>query len=719
MQVIRKDGTKDEFNSVKILAKIADLSSGLNVMPEDVYNKTEIHYFDGIKTNQLNSLAAETSHNLATINNTDYDTLAARIYRDNLPTVDEAYFCNTYSEYVNKWLEVNYSNEYVRDYLRIEWDFSYIGIKQIHTGYMEGDENVHLMFLGTAIEAFNGLTMDVRDTINLATLLLKGDVTMPSPMIKALRFGRYDIASCCTIRTGDSIESWTESISAIIKHTVANAGIGWHIADITSIGEKVRKGKVTHAGKIPLIKLGEAAINSSKQEGRRGAMTDFISMLDPEIIEILRLKSPKTEIIKRVNDVKYSILLRVNLLTWLMTNKYPLKLFSARQEPELHRLQYEPLDVFENTYKERFLSGGLDKYDEVDPLEFLKIFSTERFENGVYYPIFIDNVNNNKIFTEPIVQSNLCSEFLSPTKPLMPEKPDSPDIGVCVLSNVNQASFDSLEKLEYTTKLLVFAVNNVMRKQVHPTPQANAYIRDYATIGLGISNHAYWVAKQGFRYGDAKALKAHYSWMEWYEYSLIKASMEYARDYNIVPTLFNTHDKRGVNGVWECVKHKATANMTEKWMQLDSEVKKHRMANCSLSMTPPSETSSIGSNQTNNILPLKDVKTVKDNSGIRTTQFPPEITKLMGVYDYANFDKNITRKFIKHVYVQQIWTDMGISADTFYNPELYEDGKVPIYQIISDILYAHKKGCKTFYYNNVPVGQDNVGDDCPSGGCSV
>jgi len=718
MVVTKKNRLVEEFNEVKILAKIVDLSEGLTVSPEEVYAKTNIHYYDGMKTTELNTLAAETAHNLATVNNTHYDTLAARLYSDNLPTVEEGLAEMRYSDYVKRWLETNLHHDEVLTYLAYKHDRSYIGIRQIHTSYMQGDENENLMFLGTAIEGFNGLGMSISDTIDFAYLLLKGDVTKPSPMIRDVRFGRTNVASCCTIRTGDSILSWNESLSAIISHTVSNAGIGWHIADVASIGEKVRKGKVTHAGKIPLIKLGEAAINSSKQEGRRGAMADFISMLDPEIEEILRLKSPKTEIMKRVNDVKYGILLRLKLIAYLIEHKHPLKLFSARQEPELHEAQYLAGDVFETMYIEKYLNGDLDKYPEIEPLALLTIFHTERFENGVYYPIMIDNVNDNKIFTEPIVQANLCVEYLAPTKPLDPNNRDSPDIGVCVLSNFNQAALDTLEKLERAAKLLVYSVNNLMRKQVHPTPQANAYIRDYGTIGFGFSNHAYWVAKNGFKFGDTGALELHKQWMEWYEYSLVKASMEYAKTYKVVPTLFRTKDIRGLYGIWETVKHKASPEMEERWRELDKQVKIHGMANCSLSMTPPSESSSIGSNQTNNLLPLKDMTTVKDNGGIRTVQYPPDIANLKGIYDYANWDKDITNKYLKHVALTQEWTDMGISADTFYNPELYPNGKVPIQQMIEDLFTAHKNGVKAFYYNNVPVGQDND-SGCAGGGCEV
>lgn len=717
MKVTKKDGTLVPFNEVQILKKMADLSKGLNVDPKEVYDKTNIHYYDKMTTKELNLLAAETAHSTASIQNTDYDILGARLYADNLPTFEGALSSTNYAPCVLEFIHKHLSD--IRDlYLNVPTsNRSYIGIKQIHNSYMVGDENIDLLFLSTAIVGLDGLRLEHIDTIKLALDLREGVVTLPSPMIKALRFHRFDIASCCTISMGDSIDSWTETMKAIVKHSVSNAGIGLNIAQLTSLGEKVRNGKVTHAGKVPIIKLVESLINSTKQEGRRGAASVFVSMLDPEIVDILQLKSPKTEIMKRVNSIKYGIVLRMDLLQELIKANLPLKLFSRRQEPELFDAQYYDND-FVNTYTSAYSGGKLDSYPEMSSVDLLSVFGTERFENGVYYPIYIDNVNKNSMFVDTIKQSNLCVEYLSPTKALDPNNTDSPDIGICVLSNVNQAKLDTLELLLPSLRRLVFMVNNIMRKQVHPTAQANAYIRDYATIGLGFSNHAYWVAKNGFKYGDKEILELHNQWMEWFSYSLVKSSMEYAKKYNTIPTLFWTKDTRGKYGVIEAMYSTPSADMLPLWKQLDVDVKEYGMANCSLSMVPPSESSSIGSNQTNNLLPVKDVTTVKDNGGIREVQYPPEITKLMGQYDYANYDKNITRKLIDHVAVTQRWIDMGISMDTFYNPELYEDKKVPLQQILSDLFYAYKQGVKTSYYNNVPVGQDE-NDDCPSGSCTV
>jgi ribonucleoside-diphosphate reductase alpha chain len=78
----------------------------------------------------------------------------------------------------------------------------------------------------------------------------------------------------------------------------------------------------------------------------------------------------------------------------------------------------------------------------------------------------------------------------------------------------------------------------------------------------------------------------------------------------------------------------------------------------------------------------------------------------------------------------QKFVDQAISANTNYDPSVYESGKVPMKKLLQDLLTAYKYGVKTLYYHNtrdgakddqsdksvVVVEQD---DDCAGGGCKI
>ena len=71
----------------------------------------------------------------------------------------------------------------------------------------------------------------------------------------------------------------------------------------------------------------------------------------------------------------------------------------------------------------------------------------------------------------------------------------------------------------------------------------------------------------------------------------------------------------------------------------------------------------------------------------------------------------------------QKFIDQTISPNTNYDPSRFENGKVPIKQVLKDILTAYKLGIKTMYYHNTRDGaSDNMiaeEDDCASGACKI
>ena len=85
INVVHSDGKKEPIDENKILSKISSLSDGLNIDPKEVFNNTKVHFYDGIKTSDINRTVAQYAQAMATVHNTDYDTLAARLYEDSLP----------------------------------------------------------------------------------------------------------------------------------------------------------------------------------------------------------------------------------------------------------------------------------------------------------------------------------------------------------------------------------------------------------------------------------------------------------------------------------------------------------------------------------------------------------------------------------------------------------------------------------------------------------
>jgi ribonucleoside-diphosphate reductase alpha chain len=137
----------------------------------------------------------------------------------------------------------------------------------------------------------------------------------------------------------------------------------------------------------------------------------------------------------------------------------------------------------------------------------------------------------------------------------------------------------------------------------------------------------------------------------------------------------------------------------------------------------PSETSSQISNATNGIEPPRGLISVKASKDGVLKQVVPEYKRLKHNYELLwNIPSN--EGYLELVGIMQKFIDQTISANTNYDPSRFDGGKVPVKQILKDILTAYKLGVKTMYYHNTRDGaSENMlgGDDedCEGGACKI
>lgn len=82
MQVVKRDGQKEDVSFDKVLNRIRKSSDGLEVNPTLIAQRTLTRIYDGVKTSELDELAAQLAISLMTTN-PDYGTLASRIIISN------------------------------------------------------------------------------------------------------------------------------------------------------------------------------------------------------------------------------------------------------------------------------------------------------------------------------------------------------------------------------------------------------------------------------------------------------------------------------------------------------------------------------------------------------------------------------------------------------------------------------------------------------------
>lgn len=78
MQVVKRDGRKEDVSFDKVLERIRRASEGLSVNSTAITQRILSQIYDGVRTSELDELTSQLAANLATLH-PDYGTLAARI----------------------------------------------------------------------------------------------------------------------------------------------------------------------------------------------------------------------------------------------------------------------------------------------------------------------------------------------------------------------------------------------------------------------------------------------------------------------------------------------------------------------------------------------------------------------------------------------------------------------------------------------------------------
>ena len=124
----------------------------------------------------------------------------------------------------------------------------------------------------------------------------------------------------------------------------------------------------------------------------------------------------------------------------------------------------------------------------------------------------------------------------------------------------------------------------------------------------------------------------------------------------------------------------------------------------------PAETSAQISNSTNGIEPPRALVSYKQSKDGVMAQVVPGYHHLKNKYDLL-WDQKSPQGYLAICGILQKYIDQGISVNTSYNPEHYEDNKIPMSVMIQDLVTAYKFGLKQLYYFNTHDGAGEIKED--------
>ncbi|PRB84327.1 class 1a ribonucleoside-diphosphate reductase subunit alpha [Pseudomonas sp. MYb185] len=752
LKVTKRDGRQEPIDLDKIHRVLDWAAEGLdNVSVSQVELKSQIQLYDGIRSQDIHETIIKAAADLISQDTPDYQYMAARLAIFHLRKIAYGQFEPPHLfDHVTTLTEMNrYDQHILRDYSRDEFDalndyidhsrdlnFSYAAVKQLEGKYLIQDrvsrrvyESPQMLYMLIGMCLFTDYPQDSRlsyikrfyDAISLFK------ISLPTPIMSGVRSPSRQFSSCVLIECGDSLDSINATTSAIVKYVSLRAGIGINAGRIRAVGSPIRGGEAQHTGCIPFFKLFQAAVKSCSQGGvRGGAATLFYPLWHLEVESLLVLKNNRGVEENRVRHMDYGVQINRTLYQRLIKNGN-ITLFSPHDVPGLYDAFFADQDEFERLY-EKYEQDPSIRKRSMPAVELFSLMMQERSSTGRIYIQNVDHCNTHSPFdpkVAPVRQSNLCLEIALPTSPLQGVDDGSGEIALCTLSALNLGAINSLEELEELADLAVRALDSLLDYQDYPIEAARKASMKRRTLGIGVINFANYLAKNGVKYSDGSANNLTHRTFEAIQYYLLKASNQLARERGACSGFDETTYAKGVLPI-DTYKKDLDAVCSEPlhldWEGLRADIVKDGLRNSTLSSLMPSETSSQISNATNGIEPPRGLVTVKQSKDGILKQVVPDYAELKGAYELL-WQMPGNDGYLQLVGIMQKFVDQAISANTNYDPQRFEGGRVPMKQLLKDLLTAYKFGLKTLYYQNTRDGADDaqsdMADDCAGGACKI
>lgn len=666
-----------------------------------------------------------------------------------------------------KWYteeEINELDNYINH--NRDFDIVYAGMEQWTSKYLVQNrvtkqfyETPQVAYMLIAATAFNDTPKNIRMKCvkDYYNSLSKFDITIPTPILADLRTGEKQFSSCVGLAVGDSLKSIEETNAAIIEYVSRKAGIGLSVGRLRALGSPIRGGKAVHTGVTPFLKSFQGALRSCSQGAiRNGSMTTHLVYFHPEIEDQLVLKNNKGTEDNRVRQMDYSF--TVNRLFYRRVQKDGLiTLFNPHDVPDLMTAFYHSdNERFEELYTQYEQDPRFANNKKISAYGLMDKFIEERVNTGRIYLLNIDNANHHSPYDpdiHPIEQSNLCQEILLHSKPLgsttteqvsLDKKAeldvvlawnkdkeiinfnrviDTDDtatyeltknagrIFLCTLSAINWGNLKKPEDIEKPMEAAIRALDAILTYQDYPLIESELATREFRTLGVGINNLAYFIAKHGLKY-DESALELVDEYMESMSYYAIKASVQLAKEFGPCEMYHKTKWAKG-EFPWErrapAIDDLVPMKLRLDWEGLRKDLLTYGIRNASLLANMPSESSSQLVGATNGVEPPRTFVSKKKSKDGILKLVVPDYLKLKNKYDLL-WEQQGASGYLKVIGVISKWTDQGTSVNTSYNPQVF-GGTIPFDTVLNDIFMHYELGGTTLYYNNVFDGATDDHDE--------
>ena len=616
MLVIKRDQRKESVKFDKITARIEKLSYGLNtkyVKTIEIAKKVIDGIYDGVSTQELDELAAETAATLTT-KHPDYAILAARISISNLHKTTSKSFSSTMKRlytYINPKTGKNASllskeiygiinkNASILDSSIIydrDFSYDYFGFKTLEKSYL-------LKLKGLVVERPQHMLMRVaigihKENIDAAietyNLLSEKWFTHATPTLFNAGTPKPQLSSCFLLTMkDDSIEGIYDTLKQCAKISQSAGGIGLSIHNVRATGSYINGTNGISNGIIPMLRNFDMTARYVDQGGgkRKGSFAIYIEPWHADIFEFLQLKKNHGKEELRARDLFYAMWIPDLFMKRVEANE-DWSLFSPDEAKDLHETYG---DDFEKLYTKYEKEGKARKSVKAQDLWFEILES--QIETGNPYILYKDAANkkSNQKNLGTIKSSNLCTEIMEYTSP--------DEIAVCNLASIALNKFvkDDMtydhKKLYEITKVITKNLNKVIDVNYYPVEEARNSNMRHRPIGIGVQGLADTFILMRYAFDSKEAKKLNAEIFETIYFGAMEASMEIAKKDGTYESYKGSPVSKGIFqfDMWGITPN---SNRWD-WTKLKQKVKKNGVRNSLLLAPMPTASTSqiLGNNE--------------------------------------------------------------------------------------------------------------------------
>ena len=555
MRVIKRNLEYEDVSFDKVLTRLKNLSADLNINVYELSQKVCSRIYDGVKTCELDELAAYLSSSMS-MNNPDYNILASRIIISNHQKNTSPSFSETihilynnnnvplitkelYDIVIKNKDKLNNYIDYQRDFL-----FDYFGFKTLERAYLmkvnkKIIERPQHLWMRVSIGIHGE---DIKEVLETYDLMSKKYFTHATPTLFNSGTKRPQLSSCflCSVND-DSISGIYDSLKEMALISKYAGGIGIHIHQVRCKGSHIRGTNGTSNGIIPMLRVFNNTARYVDQAGKRlGSIAVYLETWHSDIEAFLELKKNHGSEEERCRDLFLALWVSDLFMERIKANKK----WSLMCPDQCKGLSEAYGDDFKMLYEKYESEGKYTKQINAQDLWF-KILEAQ-IEQGVPYILYKDAANkkSNQKNLGTIKSSNLCAEVLIYSSP--------EETGVCNLASiclptyVNNGVFE-FDKLHEVVKVAAKNLNKVIDINFYPVEKARVSNLKHRPIGIGVQGLADVFMMLKYPFESEEAAELNKQIFETIYHAAVESSMELSKKRNnIITDILNNNSKEDI-----------------------------------------------------------------------------------------------------------------------------------------------------------------------------